>query len=492
MNLPCRLIFLALLPVAVFASCRRVDYVKIAGGETGEHPAQSVFIESLLGKNREIAALNLRFLGKTDGERKRPKTALVIEMLSSWEHERAFGDIIVSKDIFVPVFAPQENPLAWRTGTSLASCLDGSETLVLANEIAPPFVALKVDGKNIGDPDYPLIRVHGIRVSIDSDKKPGRRLQIKLDALQKILQEAAKELVKPETSPVWIAAGGDVMLQRGATEILLSEGASGIFGGTADMLATADIAVINLEGPVSDRGKIANKTYTFRFIPETAPALQNAGINAVLQANNHAYDFGETAFIDSLSHLGNAGIAVLGAGINDDLASDPFVFTRKDETFRLFGIASFPRERNGWDGANAAATPDAPGMLHAAKGGAEKLKEKFCKNENDTCIDIVFFHGGTEWSTKPDTATRQLYTDLIAAGADLVIGSHPHTVQGFEWVLGKPVFWSLGNYVFAGMQNTDGGDEGLFVRLGFHGGRLMYMEPYALTLNQARTDIAGR
>jgi len=63
-------------------------------------------------------------------------------------------------------------------------------------------------------------------------------------------------------------------------------------------------------------------------------------------------------------------------------------------------------------------------------------------------------------------------------------------VQGFEWVHGKPVFWSLGNYVFGGMENTDGGEEGLFIRLGFLDGRLLYLEPFALTLTHTITSIA--
>jgi poly-gamma-glutamate synthesis protein (capsule biosynthesis protein) len=102
----------------------------------------------------------------------------------------------------------------------------------------------------------------------------------------------------------------------------------------------------------------------------------------------------------------------------------------------------------------------------------------------------VLFHGGIEWSTRPNKSTRELYTDLIRAGADLVIGSHPHIVQGFEWVEGKPVFWSLGNYVFGGMENTDGGEEGLFIRLGYWGSRLVYLKPYALSLSHTRTKTA--
>jgi poly-gamma-glutamate synthesis protein (capsule biosynthesis protein) len=137
-------------------------------------------------------------------------------------------------------------------------------------------------------------------------------------------------------------------------------------------------------------------------------------------------------------------------------------------------------------------------MLHAGKGGNELLKAHFVKDDDPgslsetggASLDIVLFHGGIEWSTRPDKPTRELYTDLIRAGADLVIGSHPHIVQGFEWVEGKPVFWSLGNYVFGGMENTDGGEEGLFIRLGYWGSHLVYLKPYALSLSHTRTRTA--
>jgi poly-gamma-glutamate synthesis protein (capsule biosynthesis protein) len=105
-------------------------------------------------------------------------------------------------------------------------------------------------------------------------------------------------------------------------------------------------------------------------------------------------------------------------------------------------------------------------------------------------LQVVLFHGGDEWSTRPNRATRELCRELISAGADLIIGSHPHIVQGFEWVEGKPVFWSLGNFVFAGMEDSGGGDQGLCVRLGFWGKKLIYLEAFPLDLRGPRTDLA--
>jgi poly-gamma-glutamate synthesis protein (capsule biosynthesis protein) len=83
-----------------------------------------------------------------------------------------------------------------------------------------------------------------------------------------------------------------------------------------------------------------------------------------------------------------------------------------------------------------------------------------------------------------------LYAGFIRAGADLIIGSHPHVVQGFEWIGGKAVFWSLGNYVFGGMENT-GGETGLLISLGYMGTRLIYLEPHAVILSHNRTNLGS-
>jgi poly-gamma-glutamate synthesis protein (capsule biosynthesis protein) len=310
--------------------------------------------------------------------------------------------------------------------------------------------------------------------------------------LRAVLEAVPKPLIRPLPEPLWIVAGGDLMLGRGASDILLREGPPGIFGATAEMIASADLALVNLEGVLSRRGEKVKKSFNFRFAPEAAPALREAGIDAVLHANNHVYDYGEDAFLDSLSWLEQAGIGVAGAGLDDDAAAAPFVWTRAPAVVRVFGIASFPREGNGWDGVSAAAGPGRPGRLHARRGGVEKLKTHLAAKGAGTAppLDVILFHGGHEWSTAPDRSTRELYTGLVAAGADLVIGSHPHVVQGFEWVRGKPVFWSLGNYVFGGMDNTPGGEEGLFIRLGYWENRLLYLEPFALRLSHTRTDIS--
>jgi poly-gamma-glutamate synthesis protein (capsule biosynthesis protein) len=513
--------------IILLGSCTaqpRLDLLIVNGGD--KFAPEHDFLVSLLGEGELPESLGFRLGSGFSGEnpeqggdsgalrRDRERPDMVVDFFSSWEFEGDFGDILLSKTWYVP----QADALAGRETTDMAACLEGRELLTPLAELEPPFIALRVDDKYADDEAYPLIRAAGIRIRAQKpslERFPGGPLRKKItarkiekayaevlpkiQALEAALRAADKPLVRASPDILWIAAGGDLMLGRGAADILFTEGPAGIFGPTAEFLNQADLSLVNLEGAVSSRGAKVKKTFNFRFDPRIAPILKDAGIHGVLLANNHAFDYGEEAFLDSLSWLGKAGIAVLGAGINEENAARPFLFQKGEQTVRAFGIASFPREKNGWDGLTAAAGEEKPGLLHARRGGGERLKAFFAQDtagsplppdSSPEPIDIVLFHGGIEWSVRPDTFTREFYTDLVQHGADLIIGSHPHMVQGFEWIAGKPVFWSLGNYVFGGMENTGGGDEGLFIRLGFSGGRLVYLEPSALKLSHSRTSIA--
>jgi poly-gamma-glutamate synthesis protein (capsule biosynthesis protein) len=483
---------------ALFWACGPSRPVPLVLRGGGGFPRERAFLLSLFGEGAPLADAGFLPVDESSGgeagagspggvdgsprEKRRPEgPEVVVEFFSSWEFENKFGDILLSKTWYVP----GEDPLAGRGSAALADCLEGRETLVPLPELAPPLTALRVGGLSLEDGGYPLVKAVGISI-----RPSNAALGARAEALEAALRGVEKPLALAPPVMIWIAAGGDLMLDRGAAEILFDEGPAGIFGGTAELLARSDLALVNLEGAVSGRGTKVKKSFNFRFDPKTAGALRDAGIDGALQANNHAFDYGEDAFRDSLRYLAEAGIAALGVGLNDDEAARPLLFQKGGCRVRVYGIASFPRERNGWDGLSVAAGPETPGLLHARRGGVEKLKARFAAAPPSEVLDLVLFHGGVEWSRRPDAFTRELYTDLIRSGADLIVGSHPHIVQGFEWVLGKPVFWSLGNYVFGGMENTEGGEEGLFIRLGFSAGRLVYFEPHALALSHTRTAIA--
>jgi len=473
-------------------SCRTmtpvVDGVMINSGK--EFAAEHEFLVQLFSQPDFQNTLGLRLILDNGTEEKETaeKTqaaglpALVVEFAASWTQAEG---IPVSKTWFVP----REDPLTERIGTSLAACLDGSETLVTIEEIAPPYTGLLVDGLYVTDKNYPLVRYVSIRIKeAQSEAEKNARLQEKIAALEKMLAETPKPLVRDAPPIVWICAAGDLMLGRGAGDILINEGADGLFGKTAEYFNRSDLNMINLEGAISSRGGKVTKSYNFRFDPLVVPPLKAAGIHAALVANNHAFDFGETAFLDTLEHLEKNGIAVLGAGRDINAAAAPFVFTTDKLEIRVFGFASYPTESSGWNGNLVRASEKKAGMLFG-RDGAEQIKKNII--QKDGVLNVLFFHGGNEWTWEPDDYTRSLYKELAQSGVDLIIGTHPHTVQGFEWLEGKLVFWSLGNYVFAGMDETNGGEEGLMIRLGYAGKTLIYFEPVPVQLNGPRSGLGS-
>jgi poly-gamma-glutamate synthesis protein (capsule biosynthesis protein) len=490
-----------------------VHTVTILYGE--EFKAEQTFLESLL-TDQNLDPLGVRLVSGTAG--------IVIECFSSWEFELTAADSGGDVAEVIPLsrtwYVPREDMLTGRGDTSLAACLEGREILIPPGELAPPFIALRVDGRAADDAAYPLIRVTGVRLRVEGEDSRGTDIQAearpgtnagtedrpgireKIAALAEMIREEARSL--PESSPpelLWIALAGDLMLGRGAERILLSEGPQGLFGRAAVILKEADLTLVNIEGAVSARGTRTEKAFNFRFSPAVAGPLREAGIDAALLANNHVFDWGTEGFLDTLDHLEKAGIGVLGAGRDEAAAGRPFVFKKGNAKAHVFGLASYPVERSGWDGRSIAAGENRPGILHTGRGGAAVIGAALSDEAggvdrtDGTGIPsgdllAVLFHGGDEWSSRPNQSTRKLCRDLILAGADLIIGSHPHIVQGFEWLEGKPVFWSLGNFVFAGMENTNGGDQGLCIRLGFLGKRMAYLEPFPLELQGPRTDIA--
>jgi poly-gamma-glutamate synthesis protein (capsule biosynthesis protein) len=456
-----------------------IDGILLRGG--GDYVPEREFLEQLLSQAdfQDTWGINLIPADGVVGTEEK----LIIDFEASWMP----GDgILISRTWLVPM----ENPLAERTDTTLVACLDGTETLVPIGEIVPPYTGLLVDGLSVADENYPLVRHVSISIkeaetNARRSKKEKARLKEKIAALEMQLEEADRPLIQNTPSLVWISAAGDLMLGRRSGGILIDEGAAGVFGETAEYFKRADISIVNLEGAVSSRGEKVSKAFNFRFNPLTVPILKAAGINAVLLANNHVFDYGETAFLDTLDHLKYNGIAALGAGRNIDAASAPYILKAERLTIQVFGIASFPRERNGWDGASVAATEKKPGILFAGQDGLERLKKKL--NREEGILKIVLFHGGEEWTWNPTAHTRSLYTGLAQCGADLIIGSHPHTTQGFEWVEGGLVFWSLGNFVFDSMDDTIGGEEGLLIKLGYAGKTLIYFEPVPVRLAGPRS-----
>lgn len=236
---------------------------------------------------------------------------------------------------------------------------------------------------------------------------------------------------------------GDVLLSSHVLNAY--EQAGGIHGvldvGYRDEIRNADFFMVNQEFPFSNSGiAAADKEYTFRLAPEKVRLFQEMEIDAVTLANNHALDFGKEALLDSCEVLDGAGILHTGAGADLERAKEPVFFEQDGLRIGMIGATRVIPEA-GWAAGN-----NHPGML-ATYDPAVLLKEI---SELRTTCDyvIVYVHWGIERAYLPQEYQRTLGKQYIEAGADLVIGSHPHVLQGVEYYQGKPIVYSLGNFVF--------------------------------------------
>lgn len=257
---------------------------------------------------------------------------------------------------------------------------------------------------------------------------------------------------RPEPEPeepgsVLLAFAGDVMF---SDPFLASYDKSGISAiADSEMLErmqNADLFVINEEFPFSLRGEaMEDKQFTFRADPKYVEIFQKMGVDIATVANNHALDFGRDAFLDTLDTLKSAGITCIGGGYHLSEASAPAVQTIKGQTFAIFGATRVSPSAT-WYASDSQA-----GLFQTYD--ATLLNQKIAEAHTEYDHVIVFVHWGIEKNETPEDYQRSLAKGYIDAGADLVVGCHPHVLQGFEYYNGVPIVYSLGNYLFG---NRDG------------------------------------
>ncbi len=260
---------------------------------------------------------------------------------------------------------------------------------------------------------------------------------------------------------------GDVYLSDHVLEAY--DTAGGIDGvlsqGYQTEIQAADFFMTNEEFPFSTRGTPApDKQFTFRVYPEKVKLMQEMGIDLVTLANNHALDYGRDAMLDTIDTLDHAGIRHVGAGKNLTEARKPAIVELNGRTFAFIGATRVYPE------ADWAAGTDSAGMFSAYDGGAALAEEvKAAKQQADYVIAYV--HWGIEREEMPNEVQKSIAHRLVDAGADLVVGAHPHVLQGLEYYQGVPIAYSLGNFVFGSsipstaLLQADVDDEGLRLRL---------------------------
>lgn len=244
-----------------------------------------------------------------------------------------------------------------------------------------------------------------------------------------------------------IACAGDILLDRGVRTVLERRTLDDVLGGAAPALATADLAIANLECPLSRRGLRSAKPFSFRGDPEHARALERAGFDALSLANNHSLDYGRAALADTIAALEGVGILPIGAGATRAAAMEPRIVERNGLRVALLGYCAMFVE----------ATTPRPDLVTISEQDEEAFLASIRNARAASDVVVVVMHWGREWSSGPTESQRALVSKLLAAGATIVVGAHPHVLQPVEMRGDRLVAWSLGNFVFD--QRGEGADS---------------------------------
>ena len=209
-----------------------------------------------------------------------------------------------------------------------------------------------------------------------------------------------------------------------------------------ELMRDADIFWVNNEFTYSDGGSpLDGKMYTFRAKPENVNLLKEMGADIVGLANNHVYDYGKEALLDTFDTLENAGILYVGAGENLDEAMSPVYIEKEGITIAYVAASRAEKYKM-----TPQATEEEPGILRCYDNTLflEAIEEA---DENADYV-IALPHWGTEYQAELEDAQINGAKEYIEAGADAVIGAHTHCLQGIGEYNGKPIVYSLGNFWF--------------------------------------------
>lgn len=247
-----------------------------------------------------------------------------------------------------------------------------------------------------------------------------------------------------------IIFAGDVLLAHGSFEAnYKAEGITGVVEEELlKQLQDADIFMINNEFAFSTQGiPEEDKQYTFRADPKYVSALQEMGVDIVTLANNHTLDYGKVALSDTFTTFDNADILYSGAGESVKRAEELQIISCNG---KKFGFLSATRVV---PNADWKVEYSAPGLFSAYDD--TRLVELVEAAQKKCDYLTVYVHWGIERDAYPQDYQTEIAKDCIEAGADLVVGAHPHCLQGIEYIDGKPVFYSLGNFIFGyGIEQT--------------------------------------
>lgn len=228
-------------------------------------------------------------------------------------------------------------------------------------------------------------------------------------------------------------AVGDVMLDRMVDKRIEANGAESILADVRDDLRAADLTIANLECPLADKGPHAPDDCIFRADPDTVRVLLDGGIDIVALANNHTLNSGAAPLMETIEHLENAGVAYCGAARDRERAWEPRLMTVERTRLGFISCTDLSFEH---------------GSMCKVGADLDAFKAHIAQAQAQCELLIVSVHWGNEYEKRPTERQQTVARAAIDAGADLIIGHHPHTLQGVGRYRGAPILYSCGNFVF--------------------------------------------
>lgn len=243
------------------------------------------------------------------------------------------------------------------------------------------------------------------------------------------------------TDSVSVTITGDILLDRGVRKVIEQKGTDAVFSPFVDsVFQSSDIVIGNLECPATKIKEPSFKQFIFRAEPEWLFTLKRHGITHLNLANNHSVDQGRAGLVDTRENVVSAGMIPIGAGRTMEEAARPVLLTSSPR--KVYVLASLQLALE-----NFAYLSEKPSVSQEDFDTLVERVRHLRSSDPDSYI-IVTLHWGGEHTLQPVTIQRVRAHQLIDAGADALIGHHTHTLQTIEEYKGKPIYYSIGNFIF--------------------------------------------
>lgn len=285
--------------------------------------------------------------------------------------------------------------------------------------------------------------------------------------------------VSNETKPIHLVFAGDLMMDWSVKKAMKENGVDYPFQYIRSELKDADYRIVNLETSVTERNeKDTSQLFNFKAHEKDLEGVKNAGFDLVSLANNHALDYGQDGLLDTFQALQKHHLDCIGAGKTEKEAFRSKTATLHGKKVKFLAATHFVPNTTWFTFSNT---------TKAGVAGAydvNKLSQHIRKEKKDCDYVIPFLHWGIEKTNRPTEEQRTYARTLIDAGADAVIGSHPHWLQGFELYKDAPIAYSIGNFLFPNYISGHATETGL-LHINIQNDKLyMKFSPYRIQNNQ--------